>query len=304
MTTPSSTPEFELPTNLVEAVARYAPPGGPQRAWFAALPTTIAALADHWSLELGRPYQPGGDTAWVAPVRTAPGGRAVLKVGWRHDEALHQAEGLRTWAGEGAVRLLDERAAGETDALLLEVCEPGTTLSAALPADEQDVVLAGLLRRLWIVPPAGHPFRRLADMCAWWAEEFEQKYAAAPREHQIDSGLARAGAALFRDLPKDGAREALLCTDLHPGNVLAAEREPWLVIDPKPYVGDPTYDALQHMLNFPARLVADPGGFAARMAGLLDLDVERLRNWLFARAVQESVTMPWLHPVVHALAPR
>jgi streptomycin 6-kinase len=38
-----------------------------------------------------------------------------------------------------------------------------------------------------------------------------------------------------------------LCTRLHVGNVLAAEREPWLVIDPKPYVGDPTYDVLQHV---------------------------------------------------------
>lgn len=35
----------------------------------------------------------------------------------------------------------------------------------------------------------------------------------------------------------------LLCTDLHAGNVLAAGRESWLATDPKPYLGDPTYDA-------------------------------------------------------------
>ncbi len=52
----------------------------------------------------------------------------------------------------------------------------------------------------------------------------------------------------------------LLATDLHAGNVLRAEREPWLVIDPKPFVGDPTYDALQHMLNCDDRLRADPVG--------------------------------------------
>jgi streptomycin 6-kinase len=40
----------------------------------------------------------------------------------------------------------------------------------------------------------------------------------------------------------------LLATDLHTGNVLAAQRQPWLMIDPKPYVGDPCYDLGQHLL--------------------------------------------------------
>jgi streptomycin 6-kinase len=31
-----------------------------------------------------------------------------------------------------------------------------------------------------------------------------------------------------------------------------------VVIDPKPYVGDRTYDALQHMLNCTERLTRDP----------------------------------------------
>jgi len=95
----------------------------------------------------------------------------------------------------------------------------------------------------------------------------------------------------------------LLCTDLHPENVLAATREPWLVIDPRPYLGDPTYDPLQHMLNFPDRLAADPAGFARRMADLLGLDVERLRLWLFARCMQESVDQPYLRSTATALAP-
>ncbi len=75
-----------------------------------------------------------------------------------------------------------------------------------------------------------------------------------------------------RRRPRTADHHVLLCTDLHAGNILAAERERWLVIDPKPYVGDPTYDALQHILNCPDRLDADPSGFARRMAELLDLD--------------------------------
>ena len=95
----------------------------------------------------------------------------------------------------------------------------------------------------------------------------------------------------------------LLCTDLHADNVLAAEREPWLVIDPKPYVGDPTYDPLQHLLNCENRLLADPRGLARRMADLLDLDGERLLLWLFARCVQESPDWPVLGEVARRVAP-
>jgi len=268
------------------------------------LPLIVEELAARWSLALGRPFQPGGVASWVAPARNPAGDHLVLKVGWRHDEALHEADGLRVWNGNGAVRLLDGLMAGDTSALLLEACEPGTTLSQVLPAAEQDAVVAGLLRRLWIDPPAGHPFRTLQSMCDWWADEFEEKYAAARSNGpQLDPQLARVGIELFRSLPGTAERSVLLCTDLHPENVLAAQREPWLVIDPKPYLGDPTYDPLQHMLNFPDRLVADATGFARRMGRLLDLDIERLRQWLFARCVQESIDQPHLRRVAADLAP-
>lgn len=273
-------------------------------AWAARLPRTVARVAREWSLELGAPYRPGGRTAWVAPVRTAAGERAVLKVGWRHDEALHQAAGLRAWDGRGAVRCLADLTLpdDDTDVLLLEVCDPGTPLSAQPPAG-QDAVLTGLLRRLWIEPEAGHPFRPLALMCGAWADGFELRYTTAGPSRRIDPGLARAGAALFRELPTSAPGQVLLATDLHVGNVLAARREPWLVIDPKPYVGDPAYDALQHLLNRRDGLTTDPGETCDRIADLLDLDRRRLRAWVFARAVVESVEQPWLFTVARELAP-
>lgn len=132
----------------------------------------------------------------------------------------------------------------DTIALLVERCVPGTALTSR-PEPEQDVVIASLLRRLWRNPPTGHRFRPLQQMGDAWADEFEQNTAMQP----VDPGLARDAMASLRTLPSTTDWHVLLCTDLHAGNVLASEREPWLVTDPKPYVGDPHYDVLQHLLN-------------------------------------------------------
>jgi len=164
-------------------------------------------------------------------------------------------------------------------------------------------VVAGLLRQLWAQPHTAYPFRPLAQMCAAWADEFEQEYAAAGDADRIDPGLARDGIALFRALPGTAEDRVLLCTDLHGDNILSAQRAPWLVIDPKPYVGDPAYDLLQHMLNCEDRLAADPAALAIRMAGLAGVNSGRVRQWLFARSVQESIGSPLMRHVAKQLAP-
>jgi len=163
--------------------------------------------------------------------------------------------------------------------------------------------VAGLLARLWAQPHDAYPFRPLAQMCEAWAEEFDNYYAAAAVAEKLDPGLARAGITLFRELPQTADGQALLATDLHGDNILGAQREPWLVIDPKPYVGDPAYDLLQHMLNCEDRLAADPAGLANRMAGLTGMDAGRVRPWLFARSVQESIGSPLMRQVARRLAP-
>ena len=288
MGTPRSLP---LPRNLVAAAGREG-----RTVWLATLPALAARLARAWSLTVGAPFQPGGQTAWVAPVRDRAGAQLVLKLAWRHPEMEHEADGLRVWAGDGAVRLRASEELADTHALLLERCRPGSPL-AVLPELAQDDVVTALLPRLWRAPPVGHHFRPLQTMCDAWADEFAARLAAEPG--LVDPGLARAGIGLF--LPATAEREVLLATDLHADNVLAAEREPWLVIDPNPYVGDPTYDPLQHLLNCPERLHADPAGLAARIAGPLELDPLRLRRWLFARCVQESPDEPHLAGIANRI---
>ncbi|MGH3421746.1 MAG: aminoglycoside phosphotransferase family protein, partial [Streptosporangiaceae bacterium] len=273
--------------------------------WIPELPGLVADLAGRWSLDVGVPFQPGGQCSWTAPVTGSGVADLVLKVAFRFPggEERDEAAGLRVWDGNGTVRLPAACQTESAYALLIERCLPGTPLGQVLSEPEQDLVVAGLLGRLWAQPPGAYPFRPLAQMCAAWAEEFEQDYAAAPAAERIDPGLARAGITLFRDLPQTADRQVLLCTDLHGDNILAAQREPWLVIDPKPYVGDPAYDLLQHMLNCEDRLAADPAGLADRMAGLAGIDAHRARQWLFARSVQESIGSPLMRQVAARLAP-
>jgi streptomycin 6-kinase len=285
-----------VPANLAAAARQEG-----RTDWLHELPSLIDEVARRWSIEIGAPFEPGGQTAWVAPAQDAAGRALVVKICWPHAEAAGEAAGLAAWQGRGAVVLHAAAIVDGTTVLLLERCIPGDALSGR-PEPEQDEVVAGLLRRLWIDPPAGHSFQPLAVMCTQWADSFDRKLATG--RVSIDRGLARDGIALFRQLPTTADRSALLCTDLHAGNVLAAEREPWLVIDPKPYVGDPAYDVLQHMLNCADRLRADPLGFVRRMAGLVSVDEARLCLWLFARCVQESAEWPGLGEVAAAVAPR
>ena len=265
-----------VPARLAANCAK-APEGA---AWLKRLPSTLRDLERRWSVSLGAPFD-GEDVscAWVAPVVRGDGTAAILKLGMPHMEGKHEIQGLRFWNGDPTVRLLE--ADDDLNAMLLERCEPGTALRA-LPEAEQDIVIARLLNRLWRSPSLPHPFRPLSAMTAYWSGE-----TLSWAERWSDPGLVQEGLRLLEELPRTAPSEVLLATDLHAGNVLRAQREPWLVIDPKPFVGDPAYDATQHLFNCPERLRSDPQTTIGRFADLLGVDRERVRLWTFARAAAE-----------------
>lgn len=259
----------------------------PERAaWLSRLPEAVSSLRERWSLTLASPFV-GEEVsaAWVAPARRPDGTPVVLKIGMPHMEARDEIDGLRFWDADPTVRLLDYDR--DLNAMLLERCVPGTVLRS-LPEPDQDVVIAGLLRCLWRPVPAPHSFRPLSEMTASWSEE-----TIAKGTHlSPDAGLVREGLSLFSELAIRDPRDVLLATDLHAGNVLRAQREPWLVIDPKPFVGDPAYDATQHLFNCEERLRRDPLGTIRRFADLLGLEAGRVSRWMFARAAAEPRDKP------------
>jgi streptomycin 6-kinase len=91
-------------------------------------------------------------------------------------------------------------------------------------------------------------------------------------------------------LPEPGDR--LLHWDLHYDNVLAAQRQPWLVIDPKPLAGDPAFDLFPVLWNGWDDLVAT-GNVAQAIRDRLDLmlevtgiDRDRALAWTAGRILQ------------------
>lgn len=274
-----------LPDGIADNVASY---GGAD--WLAALPGLLADLCARWELEPGRPFT-GGSCSWAAPVRTADGAHAVLKVSWPHREARGEPAALRHWAGDGAIRLLAESAAD--CAMLLEACVPGTRLADhPAPAEERltsaSVLLTGLHGR---AVPGDLGLERVADVMDEWAGlTIERMDRLRPG---YDPHLVASAVELLRTLPRSATRDVVVHGDFNPGNVLGAGRLPWLAIDPKPMAGDPGYDPcpLVMQVDDPMRYPA-PGKVLRHRFGLVaDVTgepVDRLTAWAFARLVESA----------------
>jgi streptomycin 6-kinase len=172
----------------------------------------------------------------------------------------------------------------DSGAMLFERCLPGTTLRSELePA--QDVIIAGILRRVWestSETPRLVDFRRLSLLIDFWCEE-----TMAQEQLWPDAGLVSEGLRVMKELARPAPTDVLLATDLHADNILRAQREPWLAIDPKPFVGDRSYDPVQHLMNCETRLHSNPASLVERIASLTEVDPERLRLWTFARAAAD-----------------
>jgi streptomycin 6-kinase len=241
--------------------------------WLGELPRLAAECAELWDLQLEEPIE-------AAHSLVVPAGDGVLKLNApSHFEADHEAEALERWAGMGAVRLLARDDARR--AFVIERCRPGTQLWDAR-VDELAVV-GELLPRLWLEPQRTRPFRLLADEAERWAEELPRRYELGGQP--FERPLLEFALDVFHTAEQRAS--FLVNQDLHGGNVLRAEREPWLVIDPKPLIGERELDGAGLLRNA-AWSEQSPSVSVRRWLRMLEelgLDRERLRGWGAAHAL-------------------
>jgi streptomycin 6-kinase len=271
------------PVLLPPGVLAFAGRGPEWAAFVARLPRLVQELTEEWGLTVdGGPTH--GFCALVLPVRRA-GVPAVLKLGFPDDESEHEGLALQHWAGDGAVRLLG--ADPHRRALLLERLR--STDLTSVDVLEACEVVAERYRRLHV--PAPPQLRSLGSYVARWTTHL----AALPRDAPVPHRLVQQAVSLGRDLAADEATTGtLIHADLHYENVLAGDREPWLVIDPKPVSGDPHYEPAPMLWNRWTEAVASGDlRFAVRrrfhtIVDAAGLDEDRARDWVVVRMMHNA----------------
>jgi streptomycin 6-kinase len=272
-----------IPSQLAENIVHWHGPAGER--WLDSLPALVGDLERRWHVRADEPYGDGGAVSWVAPVTLSGGSQAVLKVFLPDLENEQEPEALEHYAGRGAARALR----AEPGAILLERLVPGTPLWDVEDDDEACRIAAAVLRELWQRPRAGHRFRPLAQDAARWATEIPATCEAAGRPYEPE--LAALAGRLAGELATAQGEQVVLHQDLHGGNILRAERRPWLAIDPKPLVGERAFDCAALVRDRRSELMADPhplGRIRQRLDQLseeLELDRERIRGWAVVHAV-------------------
>ena len=203
-------------------------------------------MAERWDLTLEEPYV-GGISGAVLKAVTRSGQLAVLKVAYPHEEARWEAAGLTSFPDNTAPAVL--RQDQWTWSLLLERIMPGTTLLASGLALEDALTVAGeLAARLG----EGHPQAGIPRL-----EEAMRDYQRRAYDRlgeQADAldalGVTEAVPQAIADIDEllaTGPSGSLLHGDFNPGNILLASASQdataqWVVVDPKPLVGDPSFD--------------------------------------------------------------
>lgn len=271
---------------LPDGVRGMAGRGPDWAAWVDGLPATLADLLGEWELRLDG-WLMHGYCSLVAPVRTRTGARRVLKISFPEDESEHEHLALSRWGGRGAVRLV--RADPRRRATLLERLHDRTL------SELWDVEACEVVGRLYAAlhVPAMPQLRPLTAFVERWTDGL----AALPRSAPLPHRLVEQAVSLGRDFCTDPASTGTLVhTDLHYDNVLAADRAPWLVIDPKPLSGDPHYETAPMLWNRFAELAEGFGGvregIRRRFHTLVDtagLEEDRARDWVVVRMMHNAL---------------
>jgi streptomycin 6-kinase len=260
--------------------------GAAGEAWLHRLPVLLDEAAIRWSLRLLPPFEPLSYN-YVAPVICTDGCDAVLKACVPHRLSRNEIAALRHYDGRGAARLL--AADAEAGLLLLEHLHPGTPLLLVADDETATAAAAEVMRQLWRPPPPlPHDFPSVAD----WGKGFDRLRACFEGgTGPLPPRLVERAEHLYAELCASAGPPVLLHGDLHHWNILAAERAPWLALDPQGVVGEPAYETGALLRNpFPEILsMPSPRRILARradqLADLLGFDRQRVRGWAFAQAI-------------------
>ncbi|WP_026257667.1 aminoglycoside phosphotransferase family protein [Actinopolymorpha alba] len=251
------------------------------RAWLASLPGLVDELLVRWGCTPTAPIT-RGHLGIIVPTQRRDGSPAVLKVSFTHPANMYEPHAYAVWGGRGAVLLYERDDANF--AMLLEQGE-WQTLEDLGDVDQATAVTGQLARRLAVPAPPGIP--RLADLAEGWEQSLREN--AEKLGHPLSQHALGAALATIQDLARKQP-DTMVHGDLHFGNVVRAQRELWLVIDPSGLAGDFASDALQVLKRGAASLLqaddleVELRGRLAIFADATEIDRERAIRWAQAQA--------------------
>jgi streptomycin 6-kinase len=254
-------------------------------AWLAQLPALRERYARRWNLTVGPPL-PDLSYNYVAPAVDDAGREYILKLGVPNVETVTEIAALNHYGGQGCARLCESDPEGA--ALLLERLQPGTMLVAVTGDEEATRIAAAVMQQLWRPAPRCHAYPTVAD----WGQGLRRlRTEFGGGSGPFPETLVDLAESLFAELLASQATPVVLHGDLHHYNILQAEREPWLAIDPKGVVGEPAYEVGALLRNPLPQVATWPelervqARRVALLAEMLGFERQRIVAWGIAQAV-------------------
>ncbi|MEN8173178.1 MAG: aminoglycoside phosphotransferase family protein [Chloroflexota bacterium] len=249
--------------------------------WLDALPALLDEFTQCWSLTLKPPFEPFSYN-YVLPAVTRDGRDVVLKTGFPDPELLTEIYALRHYAGQGSVQILESNPGNQI--MLLERVKPGDVLLDLDDDDAMTLIAARVMQQLWKpIDPTDH-----FPASSTWMRTLDNIW---PGSSPITQPLVEAAQRLKAALLKSETKTVLLHGDLHHWNILSAQRQPWLAVDPKGIVGDPVFDVGALLRNPVNRMLIMPDFKRSTLrrldilAEVLGFERQRMLSWSFVQAI-------------------
>jgi streptomycin 6-kinase len=296
---------YIIPENFRKTIREVFPDTGER--WLAQLPGLLAGLEERWSIRIDAPFPLSYNyvaLATCAGGANPAGTTVVLKAGHPNPELTSEMTALRLFAGRGIAHLLECDL--ELGVMLLEHIRPGVPLAELEDDDTATRIAAKVMRQLWLDAPAD-PDHMLRTAAGWGRgfQRLRQEFGGGTGP--FPPHLVEQAERLYADLLASSGPMRLLHGDLHHWNILSAERQPWLALDPKGLIGEAEYEVGALTRNrWPG---SSPGKTALRrqanrrldiFAEVLGFDRQRMLQWCMAQAMLSAWWSYEDHHVVEA----
>lgn len=253
--------------------------------WLENLPTLITECEALYSIKVGNTFDHQSFN-FTAQAIQADSTEIVIKLCVPTSEVDNEINALDFMRGDGIVQLLD--ADNQNGILLLERLIPGEMLTSICDDIEATCIAADVMQKICKPISGSHSFPTTEK----WFDRLNQPIDLPGT---FPAALIDKAKNIAMELHQDMSDPVLLHSDLHHFNILSAQRQSWLAIDPKGVVGPAEYECGAFLRN-PIPEVAYKPDLKSILSSRINIFAEKLGfdrqviiRWGYAQAILASV---------------